>query len=116
MIVADDDPFGLTGFGPFDVSRRPGEKWQLAGGRLASWVADMDFPIAPAIVERLTRRVAEDVGYPTWDDAGRSPLVDRFVERMADRYGWSPDAGATARAGRRDAGGRSRRASSHLAR
>ncbi len=91
MIVADDDPFGLTGFGPFEASRRPGEKWQLAGGRLASWVADMDFPIAPAIVERLTRRVAEDVGYPTWADAGRSPLVDRFVERMADRYGWSPD-------------------------
>ena len=24
-------------------------------------------------------------------DAGRSPLADRFVERMADRYGWSPD-------------------------
>ena len=50
MIVADDDPFGLTGFGPVEASRRPGEKWQLAGGRLASWVADMDFPIAPAIV------------------------------------------------------------------
>ena len=58
MNTVDHDPFGLTGFGVAEASRRPGEKWQLTGGRLASWVADMDFPIAPAIVERLTRRVA----------------------------------------------------------
>ena len=90
--TVDHDPFGLTGFGVAEASRRPGEKWQLAGGRLASWVADMDFPIAPAIVERLTRRVAADVGYPTWADTGRSPLGERFVGRMSERYGWTPDA------------------------
>jgi cysteine-S-conjugate beta-lyase len=88
---AVDDPFGLTGFGVADVVGRPGEKWSKVDGRLASWVADMDFPIAPAIVERLTRRVALDVGYPTWDDVSRSPLPERFAERMSERFGWSPE-------------------------
>ena len=87
------DPFGLTAFGVEDVAGRPGEKWAKVDGRLASWVADMDFPIAPAIVERLAGRVAVDVGYPTWDDLSRSPLPQRFADRMADRFGWSPDVG-----------------------
>jgi cystathionine beta-lyase len=86
-----DDPYGLTTFGVGDVAGRPGEKWSMAGGRLASWVADMDFPIAPAIVERLRHRIALDVGYPPWDDVGRSPLPERFAARMATRFGWSPD-------------------------
>jgi cysteine-S-conjugate beta-lyase len=85
------DPFGLTSFGVADVASRPGEKWQNVEGRLASWVADMDFPIAPSIVDRLSCRVAVDVGYPTWDELGYSPLTLRFAERMADRFGWSPD-------------------------
>jgi cystathionine beta-lyase len=89
--VKPGDPFGLTTFGVDDVARRPGEKWGKVDGRLASWVADMDFPIAPAIVERLAGRVAVDVGYPTWDDLSRSPLPQRFAVRMADRFGWSPD-------------------------
>jgi cystathionine beta-lyase len=87
----DGDPFGLTTFGIDDVAGRPGEKWSMAEGRLASWVADMDFPIAPAIVERLRHRVSLDVGYPAWDDVGRSPLPERFAARMATRFGWSPD-------------------------
>jgi cystathionine beta-lyase len=89
--MSPDDPFGLTAFGVADVADRPGEKWGKIDGRLASWVADMDFPIAPAIVERLARRVAVDVGYPTWDDVSRSPLPQRFASRMVDRFGWSPD-------------------------
>ena len=89
-MVKPGDPYGLTAFGVAEVSGRPGEKWQEADGRLASWVADMDFPIAPAIIERLQRRIAVDVGYPTWDDVSRSPLQERFAERMSDRHGWSP--------------------------
>ncbi len=85
------DPFGLTTFGVEDVAGRPGEKWATVDGRLASWVADMDFPIAPAIAERLAARVAVDVGYPTWDDISRSPLPQRFAARMADRFDWAPD-------------------------
>jgi cystathionine beta-lyase len=87
------DPFGLTTFGVADVAGRPGEKWAKVDGRLAAWVADMDYPVAPAIVERLASRVAVDVGYATWDDVSRSPLPQRFAERMADRFGWSPDEG-----------------------
>jgi cysteine-S-conjugate beta-lyase len=89
--VTGHDPYGLTGFGVAEVADRPGEKWQKVDGRLASWVADMDFPIAPAIIERLHRRISVDVGYPTWDDVSRSPLPERFAGRMVDRFGWSPD-------------------------
>jgi cystathionine beta-lyase len=91
--VKPADSFGLTTFGVADVAARPGEKWAKVDGRLAAWVADMDFPIAPAIVERLAGRVAVDVGYPTWDDISRSPLPQRFAVRMADRFGWSPEEG-----------------------
>jgi cysteine-S-conjugate beta-lyase len=86
-----NDPFGLVGFDVADIATRPGVKWRHPGGRVASWVADMDYPIAPAIVERLTARVAVDVGYPAWDELGRSPLPARFAARMAERFGWSPD-------------------------
>jgi cystathionine beta-lyase len=91
MTSVGGDPFGLTTFGVDVLAGRPGEKWSMAGGRLASWVADMDFPIAPAIVERLRRRVSLDVGYPVWDEVGRSRLPERFAARMAARFGWSPD-------------------------
>lgn len=83
------DPFGLRSFGPADLVDRPGVKFRHAAGRLASWVADMDFPIAPAIVDRLRERVEVDVGYPAWDEAGRSHLPELFAERMASRFGWS---------------------------
>lgn len=90
--IADrDDPFGLAGFGVADVAGRPGIKWSSASGRLASWVADMDFPIAPAIVERVRLRLARDVGYPDWPAIGRSHLPERFAQRMSERFGWSPD-------------------------
>lgn len=86
------DRFGLTTFGVDGVRARPGIKWSRQRGKLASWVADMDFPIAPAIVDRLRDRVETDVGYPDWDDIGRSHLPERFAERMNTRFGWQPDA------------------------
>lgn len=88
----DVDPFGLTTPTVAGLRRRPGIKWALPSGRLAAWVADMDFPIAPAIRERIAARMAVDVGYPDWPAIGRSPLPGRFAERMAERYGWSVDA------------------------
>lgn len=87
------DPFGLTGFGVADVAGRPGIKWRHPDERIAAWVADMDFPIAPAIIERLRDRVSTDVGYPHWQAIGRSPLPERFAARMGRRFGWSPDPG-----------------------
>ena len=85
------DPFGLTTFNVDDLVVRPGIKWQYPAGRIAAWVADMDFPVAPAIVERVQARAESDVGYPAWPAIGRSHLPVVFAERMTSRYGWSPD-------------------------
>jgi cysteine-S-conjugate beta-lyase len=85
-----DDPFGLDDLDVERLKTRPGTKWRHPGGRLAAWVADMDFPIAPAIRERLVEIARTDVGYPDWPAIGRSTLPQRFAERMADRFGWSP--------------------------
>ena len=84
---------------------RPGTKWASVGGRLAAWIADMDFPVAPAITARLVDLAARDVGYPRWPSIGRSALPEQFAARMAERFGVGRRrAGAAARAGRRDAG------------
>ena len=86
------DPFGLRSFG-VDVARtRAGVKWQREPHMLASWVADMDFPVAPAITDRLRALVDRGVfGYPNWP-AGLSPAVRAFAARMEHRHGWEVDA------------------------
>ncbi|WP_085067156.1 aminotransferase class I/II-fold pyridoxal phosphate-dependent enzyme [Catenuloplanes japonicus] len=64
-----------------------GVKWgSLPPGTLGAWVADMDFPLAPAIRERLG--AVADLGYPHWPQG--DPAISAFEERMIDRYGWSP--------------------------
>ncbi|BCY08523.1 MalY/PatB family protein [Actinoplanes sp. L3-i22] len=69
-----------------------GVKWgALPPGTLGAWVADMDFPVAPAILARL--RAVTDFGYPHWP--GGDPVVAAFEERMAHRHGWSPEPGRT---------------------
>lgn len=73
---------------------KQGLKWRSAGsGVLAAWVADMDFPTPPPVRESLVELArAGDVGYPEWlHDA--VPLREAFADRMARRYGWSPDPG-----------------------
>ena len=68
---------GRDGFGDLtvdEVRARPGTKWASVDGRLAAWVADMDFPVAAPIVERLTTVAATDLGYPNWPGIGRSAL------------------------------------------
>lgn len=67
-----------------------GTKWHRPGPVvIPAWVADMDFPPAPVIVEAITGILARgDLGYPDWPD---NPLALPFSERMASRYGWSPD-------------------------
>ena len=51
----------------------------------------MDFPIAPAIRDRLIEVASTDVGYPAWGGKrGTSPAVSAFVDRMTSRYGWAP--------------------------
>lgn len=70
------------------LSRRDGEKWATADeGVLSSWVADMDYPTAPAVREALHRRVESDLGYPAWfDDSDGGPLGQVFAERMLRRF------------------------------
>jgi cysteine-S-conjugate beta-lyase len=84
------DPFGLRSLDVATLRRRPGAKWHRPGGRLAAWVADMDFPVAPAISERLVALATTDLGYPDWDRATASPLPELFASRMSERYGWTP--------------------------
>ncbi|MGA1077008.1 MAG: hypothetical protein ACO307_18060, partial [Ilumatobacteraceae bacterium] len=65
------DPFGLRDLDEATLASTPGVKWQANPGRLAAWVADMDFPVAPAISERLQAMVTRGaLGYPNW---GPSP-------------------------------------------
>lgn len=85
------DRFGLRSLGLEDLRARPGAKWHRPSGRLAAWVADMDFPVAPAIRDRLVELATTDVGYPDWPHSGRSHLPELFAERMSRRNGWAPD-------------------------
>ena len=57
---------------------------------LAMWVAEMDYPTAPAITAALHRAVdAETFGYPL--DAGPSGLADALADDLARRHGWTVD-------------------------
>jgi cysteine-S-conjugate beta-lyase len=80
----------------FDLSpdRRGGDstKWNRYAGRdvLPLWVADMDFPAPPAVVEALRRRVEHGVfGYA----APRHSHTEAVVEYLARAHGWSVDPG-----------------------
>jgi cysteine-S-conjugate beta-lyase len=61
-------------------------KWDLyPDDVLPLWVADMDFPSPPAVVEALRRRAAHGVyGYALPPES----LKEAIVERCAGRYGW----------------------------
>ncbi len=66
------------------------QKWQKYAGRdiLPLWVADMDFAVAPAIVEALQRRAEHPIfGYAR---PVRS-TVDAVVDALERTYGWKID-------------------------
>ncbi|MFL6143005.1 MAG: MalY/PatB family protein [Labedaea sp.] len=71
---------------------RPGVKWGAQeSGVLPASIADMDFPVAEAVVASMRRYLdMGDFGYPNWPD-GRSPLRAAYACRMQQRYGWWPD-------------------------
>ncbi len=66
-------------------------KWRLFGDEvLPAWVADMDFPVAPAVHRAILELVGRhDFGYH------HVPLSPRlraaFVSRMAERFSWQID-------------------------
>ena len=86
-----NDPFGLRSLTVEQARARPGAKWQFHPAEYAAWVADMDFPIAPVVRDRLIEVAQTDVGYPAWGGKrGMSPAMVAFVERMTTRYRWAP--------------------------
>ncbi len=72
-----------------------GVKWRRPGPELLpAWVADMDFPVAPAIRSALVQALDRgDVGYPGWPDASAGRAVcraDARPLRLGRRSGTRP--------------------------
>jgi cystathionine beta-lyase len=75
---------------PPDRHGTDSQKWQKYAGRdvLPMWVADMDFEVAPAIVEALQRRVSHGIfGY----SRPVPSTVEAIVGAMAALYRWRVD-------------------------
>ena len=57
-------------------------KWDVADGELPMWVADMDFPTAPAVREAIERRASHGVfGYCVVPDAWYEAYMDWWERR-----------------------------------
>jgi cystathionine beta-lyase len=92
MSVAED-PFGFDSISLEWLRAKQGGKWSREEATLNAWVADMDFPPAPAITAALQGLVdSGDLGYRRWPYHEDSPLKELFVERMSARYGWAIEA------------------------
>ncbi len=89
MTPPEDLDFGLDRYGLADLVTRSGAKWHRAPeGGIAAWVADMDFPVAPAIRTALERALrSDDLGYPSL--AMTAAVREAFAERLATRFGVS---------------------------
>jgi cystathionine beta-lyase len=87
------DPFGLRSLDVDRLRSKRGAKWGSRDARYAAWVADMDFPVAPAIVDALQEVIdRSEFGYPNWGGPfALSPAARLFASRMVERYRWEPD-------------------------
>src|SRR5690606_11621484 len=85
-------PLSFEDLDPERLRRRLGEKWRRYGApTLPAWVAEMDYPIAPAIRAVLERALElDDFGYPAGRDQRAVP--EAFAERMLARHGWRAEA------------------------
>lgn len=72
-----------------ELRERSSEKWrEYPADVLPLFVAETDFPLAPAISTALQRAVEiGDTGYV----ASRTPLAESFAAFANRRYGWDPD-------------------------
>ncbi|PQZ60637.1 MULTISPECIES: MalY/PatB family protein [unclassified Microbacterium] len=72
-----------------ELRERSSEKWrEYPADVLPLFVAETDFPLAPAISTALQRAVEiGDTGYV----ASRTPLAESFAAFAVRRYGWEPD-------------------------
>ena len=80
------DPFGFDDLSLEWLASKPGVKWRKHAPALAAWVADMDFPPAPVVLDAL-RDVLDrgDLGYPMWPTYKSTSLPEVFAARMAER-------------------------------
>ncbi|WP_194419754.1 MalY/PatB family protein [Microbacterium abyssi] len=71
------------------LRERTSEKWrEYPADVLPLFVAETDFPLAPAITRALERAVRTgDTGYV----ASRTPLAAAYAEFAERRFGWAPD-------------------------
>ena len=72
-----------------ELRERTSEKWrEYPADVLPLFVAETDFPLAPAVTEALQRAVEiGDTGYM----ASKTPLAAAFAGFASRRYGWEPD-------------------------
>lgn len=72
-----------------ELRERSSEKWrEYPSDVLPLFVAETDFPLAPAITAALQRAVEiGDTGYM----ASKTPLAAAFADFASRRYGWEPD-------------------------
>lgn len=72
-----------------ELRERTSEKWrEYPADVLPLFVAETDFPLAPAVTAALQRAVEiGDTGYM----ASRTPLAAAFSDFASRRYGWEPD-------------------------
>jgi cystathionine beta-lyase len=72
-----------------ELRERSSEKWrEYPADVLPLFVAETDFPLAPAISSALQRAVEiGDTGYV----ASRTPLAETYAAFAARRFGWEPD-------------------------
>jgi cystathionine beta-lyase len=80
----------MTQSDPIEVLReRSCEKWLRFGPEiLPMFVAEMDYPLAPAIREALHRAV--DTGNTGYVHDGDTSAAEAFAAFAADRWGWTP--------------------------
>ncbi len=73
------------------LRRRRNSKWgRYPDPVLPCWVAEMDFPVAPAIQAAMERAVRDqEYGYPLRDEGSADMAIGAaFARRMRARYGW----------------------------
>lgn len=59
-----------------------GYKWQVGDDELPMWVADMDFRVAPEIIQALEKRIAQDAfGYNIVSEDFQASIVDWWQKR-----------------------------------
>ena len=75
---------------PIDRRGTSSEKWEKYAGRdvLPLWVADMDLPTAPFVLDAVRERLAHPIlGYT----APPARMAEAFVAWLRRRYGWRVD-------------------------